>query len=49
MIEHFGKLGPTVILSDGDEVFQPRKIQRLECGARSAVEYLSIFIREYAG
>ena len=28
VIEHFGKLGPTVILSDGDVVFQPRKIQR---------------------
>jgi len=28
VIEHFGKLGPTAILSDGDVVFQPRKIQR---------------------
>jgi FMN phosphatase YigB (HAD superfamily) len=28
VIEHFGKWGPTVILSDGDVVFQPRKIQR---------------------
>ena len=28
VIEHFGKYGPTVILSDGDVVFQPRKIQR---------------------
>jgi|SRR5688572_13098679 len=28
VIEHFGKFGPTVILSDGDVVFQPRKIQR---------------------
>lgn len=28
VVEHFGKLGPTVILSDGDVVFQPRKIQR---------------------
>lgn len=28
VIEHFGKLGPIVILSDGDVVFQPRKIQR---------------------
>lgn len=27
-IEHFATLGPTVILSDGDVVFQPRKIQR---------------------
>ena len=28
VIKHFGKFGPTVILSDGDAVFQPRKIQR---------------------
>lgn len=28
VIEHFDKYGPTVILSDGDVVFQPRKIQR---------------------
>ena len=28
VIEHFGSYGPTVILSDGDVVFQPRKIQR---------------------
>ena len=28
VIKHFGKYGPTVILSDGDVVFQPRKIQR---------------------
>jgi FMN phosphatase YigB (HAD superfamily) len=27
-IERMGRLGPTVILSDGDVVFQPRKIQR---------------------
>jgi FMN phosphatase YigB (HAD superfamily) len=27
-IEHLGAWGPTVILSDGDVVFQPRKIQR---------------------
>jgi FMN phosphatase YigB (HAD superfamily) len=27
-IECLGKFGPTVILSDGDVVFQPRKIQR---------------------
>jgi FMN phosphatase YigB (HAD superfamily) len=26
-LRHFGTLGPTVILSDGDVVFQPRKIQ----------------------
>src|SRR5450755_1109358 len=28
VVAHLGKLGPTVILSDGDVVFQPRKIQR---------------------
>ena len=28
VIAHLGQLGPTVILSDGDVVFQPRKIQR---------------------
>lgn len=28
VIEHFRRYGPTVILSDGDVVFQPHKIQR---------------------
>ena len=28
VIRHFSQYGPTVILSDGDVVFQPRKIQR---------------------
>ena len=28
MIAHLSRSGPTVILSDGDAVFQPRKIQR---------------------
>jgi FMN phosphatase YigB (HAD superfamily) len=28
VIEHLGRGGPTVILSDGDVVFQPRKVQR---------------------
>ncbi|MEO8315246.1 MAG: HAD family hydrolase [Pseudomonadota bacterium] len=28
VIEHLGAFGPTVILSDGDVVFQPRKVQR---------------------
>ena len=27
VVAHLGKLGPTVILSDGDVVFQPRKVQ----------------------
>ncbi len=35
-IAHLGTLGPTVILSDGDVVFQPRKIQR--SGLWEAVE-----------
>jgi hypothetical protein len=28
VIEHLGKWGPTVILSDGDVIFQPRKVLR---------------------
>jgi FMN phosphatase YigB (HAD superfamily) len=28
VIKHLGSWGPTVILSDGDVVFQPRKVQR---------------------
>ena len=28
LLAHFSALGPTVILSDGDVVFQPRKIER---------------------
>lgn len=36
VLAHFGRLGRTVIFSDGDVVFQPRKIQR--SGIRSAVE-----------
>lgn len=28
VVEKLGKVGPTVILSDGDVVFQPRKVQR---------------------
>ena len=28
VIEHLGVFGPTVILSDGDVVFQPRKVER---------------------
>ena len=35
-IAHLGRFGPTVILSDGDVVFQPRKIQR--SGLWQAVE-----------
>ena len=36
VIEHLRKWGPTVILSDGDVVFQPRKVQR--AGLWEAVE-----------
>jgi len=36
VIRHLGKIGKTVILSDGDVVFQPRKVQR--SGIWDAVE-----------
>jgi FMN phosphatase YigB (HAD superfamily) len=36
VIAHLGRRGPTVILSDGDVVFQPRKVQR--SGLWDAVE-----------
>jgi FMN phosphatase YigB (HAD superfamily) len=36
ILEHVSKWGPTVILSDGDVVFQPRKVQR--SGLWDAVE-----------
>jgi FMN phosphatase YigB (HAD superfamily) len=36
VLAHLGELGPTVILSDGDVVFQPRKVQR--SGLWDAVE-----------
>lgn len=36
VLAHLRKWGPTVILSDGDAVFQPRKVQR--SGIRDAVE-----------
>src|SRR5712671_2025961 len=36
VIEHLGAWGPTVILSDGDVVFQPRKVER--SGLYEAVE-----------
>jgi FMN phosphatase YigB (HAD superfamily) len=36
VIEHLGKWGATVILSDGDVVFQPRKVER--SGLYEAVE-----------
>src|SRR5499425_3044570 len=36
VLEHFRRWGPTVILSDGDVVFQPRKVER--SGIYEAVE-----------
>jgi FMN phosphatase YigB (HAD superfamily) len=36
VIEHLGQWGPAVVLSDGDVVFQPRKVQR--SGISEAVE-----------
>jgi hypothetical protein len=36
VLARFGRLGLTVVLSDGDVVFQPRKIER--SGIRRAVE-----------
>jgi len=36
VIEHLSRFGPTVILSDGDVVFQPRKVER--SGLFDAVE-----------
>jgi FMN phosphatase YigB (HAD superfamily) len=36
VVTHLGRLGPTVILTDGDVVFQPRKLQR--SGLWDAVE-----------
>jgi len=35
VVDRLGRMGPTVILSDGDVVFQPRKIER--SGLRAAV------------
>ena len=36
MLERLGAFGPTVLLTDGDVVFQPRKIER--SGLGSAVD-----------
>ena len=36
VLEHFRAWGPTVILSDGDAVFQPRKVER--SGLQETVE-----------
>jgi FMN phosphatase YigB (HAD superfamily) len=45
VVERFRAWGPTVILSDGDAVFQPRKIER--SGLREAVEgHVLIYIHK---
>src|SRR6185295_12879437 len=45
VIRHLRQWGPTVILSDGDVVFQPRKVQR--SGLHSAVDgQVLIFIHK---
>ncbi len=47
VIERLGHVGPTVILSDGDVVFQPRKIER--SGLRAAVsDRVLVFIHKEA-
>ena len=45
VVERLGRVGPTVILSDGDVVFQPRKIER--SGLRAAVsDRVLVFIHK---
>jgi FMN phosphatase YigB (HAD superfamily) len=45
VLEHFRRWGPTVIVSDGDVVFQPRKVER--AGIREAVEgHVLIYIHK---
>jgi FMN phosphatase YigB (HAD superfamily) len=47
VLEHFRRWGPTVILSDGDVVFQPRKVER--SGIYEAVEgHVLIYIHKEA-
>jgi hypothetical protein len=45
VIRHLGGHGPTVILSDGDVVFQPRKVERSGLGA-AVEERVLIFIHK---
>jgi FMN phosphatase YigB (HAD superfamily) len=45
VIEHFGRYGPTVILSDGDVVLSHTKSSAQDCGRRLTVVSLSIYIR----
>jgi hypothetical protein len=44
VLERFRGWGPTVILSDGDVVFQPRKVER--SGLREAVDGRLIYIHK---
>jgi hypothetical protein len=44
VLERLGSLGTTVILSDGDVVFQPRKVQR--AGLNDAVDAVLIYIHK---
>jgi hypothetical protein len=44
VLERFRSWGPTVILSDGDAVFQPRKIER--SGLQDAVDGVLIYIHK---
>ena len=46
VLERFAEFGPTVILTDGDVVFQPRKIERSGLGARSRAGFWSISTRK---
>jgi FMN phosphatase YigB (HAD superfamily) len=43
-LERFRSWGPTVILSDGDVVFQPRKVQR--SGLAEAVDGVLIYVHK---
>src|ERR1700704_5392806 len=47
VLERFRGWGPTVILSDGDVVFQPRKIQR--SGLGDAVDGVLIYVHRGGG
>ena len=44
VLERFRSWGPTVILSDGDVVFQPRKVQR--SGLAEAVDGVLIYVHK---
>jgi hypothetical protein len=46
VLERLGSLGTTVILSDGDVIFQPRKVQR--AGLNDAVDAVLIYIHKEA-